>query len=285
VNAKQAMAQAQLAIESGRALFRDGILMECHAYLALALRSLLDAWATNDGPQGDDASTADERREQALQALERAKYRHIVRLTAAYRAVADEAPRAAHSAALGERDFDWIWPEVDRLQRFTVRHFAPAETRRRAYIRLAFVLVPIVLVASMVFGLKCGRPEVVASLTYDGPFPAEQAVDGLEATEWLLPDGTPGWIDVNFKKPRSVSRVTLVNCHNGPFVDRSSGKVRVIAFSNNKVVATAEGAFDKISGEHAALDLPLAGKDITRVRAEVLSHLGRGGGFAEVEVH
>jgi len=285
MSAKESIARAQLAIESARALFREGIVVECHAYLALALRSLLDAWAPTDSAQADDAIAAGERREQALLALERAKYRHIVRLNAAYRAVVDEAPREAHSAVLSEREFDWVWPEVDRLNRFTVRHFAPDEARRRLYIRLALVLVPIVLVAVMVLSLQRARPKVVASASYDGPYPPEQAVDRLEATEWLLPDGINGWIDLSFKKPRSVSRVTLVNCHNGAYVDRSSGKVRVTAFSGDKVVATADGEFAKVSGERAALDLPLEGKDITRVRAEVLSVLGRGGGFAEVEVH
>ncbi|MEI9953913.1 MAG: discoidin domain-containing protein [Pseudomonadota bacterium] len=285
MSAKESLVQAQLAIESARALFRSGILVECHAYLALALRSLLDAWASKDSPQADDATTPSERREQALVTLERAKYRHIVRLSAAYRAVASEAPREAHTAELGERDFDWIWPEVDRLNRFSQRHFAPAETRRRLYIRLGLVLGPIALVAIMILSLQRSRPKVVASQTYGDPYPPEQAVDTLEATEWLLPDGVKGWIDLTFRKPRSVSSVTLVNCHNGGFGDRASAKVLVTAFSNDRVVATVEGKFDKISSERSALDLPLEAKDITRVRAEVLSFHGRGGGFAEVEVH
>ncbi|HEY0465017.1 MAG TPA: hypothetical protein VGC79_12445 [Polyangiaceae bacterium] len=280
------MARAQLAIDSGRALFREGILAECHAYLALALRSLLDAWAPSDSAESEDAATQSERREQALLTLNRSKYRHIDRLSAAYRAVASEAPADAHSdAEVGERDFDWIWPEVDRLHRFTLRHLAPAETRRRLQVWLAVVLVPIVLFAGLFISLQLTRPKVVASQTYNGPYAPEQAVDRLEATEWLLPDGATGWIDVIFKAPRSVRSVTLVNCHNGAFVDRSSAKVRVTAFSNDKIVATTDGAFDKISGEHAALDLRLEGQNVTRVRAEVLSIFGRGGGFAEVEVH
>lgn len=63
-----------------------------------------------------------------------------------------------------------------------------------------------------------------------------------------------------------------------------SGKVRVTAFENDRVLATAEGAFANVSTERSALDLPLDGKNVTRVRAEVLSVLGQGGGFAEVEV-
>ena len=288
MNTKESMARAQLAIASGRALFQGGILEESAAYSALALESLLDAWAFNPSPQGEQseaATTPSERREQALVLLARAKYRRIARLTAAYRAVASEAPGQPRSATLGERELDSIWPEVNRLNRFSWQKLAPAETRRRLYIGLAVVLVPIAVIAGSVFAFQRARPKVVASVAYNETYPPEQAVDGLEATEWLLPDGTNGWIDLIFKKPRSVKSVTLVNCHNGGFVDRSSGKVRVTAFSGDKIVATADGEFDKVSGERAALDLPLVGRDITRVRAEALSVLGRGGGFAEVEVH
>jgi hypothetical protein len=247
---------------------------------------LLDAWGASDSAQSNDATTSSERREQALLTLERAKYRHIVRLSAAYRAVANENPGEPHSgAARSERDFDWIWPELNRLHRFSLRHFAPAEARRRFRTRLALVLVPLAVVAVMFFSLQRARPKVVASSSYPGPFPPEQAVDWLEATEWLLPDAATGWIDLTFKSPRRVRSVTLVNCHNGVYGDRSSAKVRVTAFENDRVVATADGEFVKISTERSALNLPLEGKNITRVRAEVLSLLGRGGGFAEVEVH
>ena len=260
------------------------IVGECRAYLALALRSLLDAWAASDSAQNDDATAPSERHEQALLALDRAKYPRIARLTAAYRAIVNEAPAVAHSAAaLSERDLDWIGREVARLNRFSLHRFAPVETRRRFRNRLALVLVPSVLIAVMVFWLRA-RPKVVASASFADIYPPRQAVDRLEATEWLLPDGTNGWIDLVFKAPRRVRSVTLVNCHNGVYGDRGSGKVRVTAFENDKVVATAEGAFPNISTERSALDLPLDGKNVTRVRAEVLSVLGLGGGFAEVEL-
>lgn len=126
---------------------------------------------------------------------------------------------------------------------------------------------------------------MTASTTFNATYPPEHAVDGLIATEWLLPDNTEGWIDLSFKSPRSVRSVTLSNCHNGGFQDRSSANVRVTAFSGDRVVATADGAFTKISGERADLNLRLHANDVTRVRAEVLSHFGRGGGFAEVEVN
>ena len=137
----------------------------------------------------------------------------------------------------------------------------------------------------MVFSLQRARPKVVASVSYDGPFPPEHAVDLLEATEWLLPDNTTGWLDLIFKAPRTVRSVTLVNCHNGAFADRSTEKVRVTAFSNDRAVATVDGAFAAPSGERSDLKLPLSAKDVTRVHVEVLSVFRRGGGFAEVEVH
>jgi len=286
VSAKESLARAELAIESGRALFREGILTECHAYMALALRALLDAWVPAHDAAADGATTPHEQREQALLTLARSKYRDMPRLTAAYHAVAGEAPREARPAkALRERDFDCILREVDRLHQFTLRALAPAEARRRFRIRLALVIAPIALVIAMILMAQRTRPRVTASTSYADLYAPELAVDFLEATEWLLPDGTEGWIDLAFRAPRSVRSVTLVNCHNGTFVDRSSGKVRVTAFANDKSVASVEGEFSEISSERAALDLPLVAKDVTRVRVEVLSTLGRGGGFAEVEVH
>ncbi|HYP99041.1 MAG TPA: discoidin domain-containing protein [Polyangiaceae bacterium] len=286
MSSKEAMAEARLSIDSARALFREGILSKCHAYMAVALQSLLDAWAPPSESEGKEAATTSERRERALSAISGAKYRRFGQLSAAYRAVEERAASDSRSSPVaGERDFERIWTEVDRLYRFSVRHFSPVEWRRRLRIGIALALTPVLLVVCLVLFLQHSRPHVDASSSYGPTYNPGLAVDRLIATEWLLADGEEGWIDLNFKAPRTVHGVTLSNCHNGAFADRGSAKVRVTAFSNDTVVATAEGEFSKISTERTDLELSLAGEKITRIRAEVVSHFGRGGGFAEIEVH
>ncbi len=79
-----------------------------------------------------------------------------------------------------------------------MRKVAPVETRKRFRIRLALVLLPIVLVLAMVFSLQRVRPKIVGSATYGEPFLVGQAFDSLEATEWLLPGGVPGGLELTF---------------------------------------------------------------------------------------
>lgn len=286
MSSKESLARAELAIDSARTLFRKGILAECHAYFAVALRCLLDVWVPSESPESEEGVAPNERRERGLLAVSGAKYAHFERLSTTYRAVEDRAPRATPAAAApSERDLDALSAEVDRLHRFTSRHFASAETRRRFRLRLGLALALVVLAPGVALLLGPKPARVVASANYGPTFLPEFAADRSISTEWLLPDNTEGWVDVRFESPRIVHSVTLSNCHNTSYLDRGSEKVRVTAFSGDEVVATAEGAFTQITAERADLNLRLPAKNVTRVRAEVLSHFGRGGGFAEVEVN
>ena len=110
------------------------------------------------------------------------------------------------------------------------------------------------------------------------------ALDGLEGTEWLLPETTPGWIDVLPPKPRALKRVRLTNAHNEYYLDRASKKVRVTAFSEAGPVGSVEGAFEEFKQDTSILDLRLEAQNVVRVRIEVLSFFKRGGGLAEIEL-
>jgi hypothetical protein len=283
--AVEAVEEAARALESARALFRARLIPECHAYMVVALRALLRLWATKDGtetPSGDTPSGATDE-EKALAALERAGYRRMDRLKSALTATAGVATEPG-AATPPEGDFEASWAEVERLYRFTRRSVMPPAKRKRARILLASGLGLVVVLAVIVAVRLWIRPRVIASAVLGWEFPASYAMDGLEATEWLLPDRTPGWVDIVFSSSRTVKRVRIFNVHNRYFADRSSEKIRVTAFDDWHALGSAEGRFEKIKSERSVLELNLAAEGVKRLRVEVLSSFSLGGGVAEVEV-
>ena len=183
-------------------------------------------------------------------------------------------------------ELDWIWDEVERLCRFTLRRLTPQQTWRRRRLYAGAAAAALIIVAVLVAVNLWGGPSVTASGSYPfEPHPPSYAVDGMAASEWLLPDGAPGWLEIAFRSPRQVHSVRLLNSHNRYYMDRASERVRVTAFSGEWPVATAEGRFDRINIERSALDLPLEAEKVTRLRVEILSYFKAGGGLAEIEVH
>jgi hypothetical protein len=130
-----------------------------------------------------------------------------------------------------------------------------------------------------------GRPVVSASGVYSTDHTAANAFDGLDATEWLLPDRQVGWLDIRFASSRKLRRVRLLNSHNIYFMDRAAERVKVTAYGKRGPIATAQGRFAKINGKRSPLDLSLSADAAVRIRVEVLSYFGSGGGLAEVELY
>ena len=128
------------------------------------------------------------------------------------------------------------------------------------------------------------RPHVSASGVYSTDFPTAYAVDGIESTEWLLPDHATGWLQLSFPRPRDIHRVTLVNGHNRWYMDRAVKQVRVTAYSKKGLVATAEDSFPALTEQPSTLELKLEAEDVDHVRVDVLSYFGNGGALAELSV-
>ncbi|HYQ00893.1 MAG TPA: hypothetical protein VER96_19625 [Polyangiaceae bacterium] len=277
----EALGQAQRAIVSARSLFREGLVPECHEYMLKAQDALIQAWL----PETSDGSEPLSHTEQALKALEQARYRHPDRLRAALTAAQKSAAGDASGPVNLGRDPEPVWDELERLNRFSVRHFRSAAERKQLRIKLG-IAGGLVLLACFAFFMRLwGRPYAHASAVISDQHLASLALDGLDATEWLLPDNTPGWIDIIPPKPRTLQSVRLVNAHNEYWLDRATHKVRVTAYSETGPVGEIEGAFAKFSQDRSVLDLPLKASNVIRVRVEVLSHFKRGGGFAEIELH
>jgi hypothetical protein len=271
--------RARRAIDCASALFREGLVPECHEYMVSALNLLLEGWASV-APAPESAELEPAGAERALTALERAGYRQAARLRAAVTSTA--AP--ASLAAAPRCDVEWIWAEVERLASFSARRAMTPHARKVARRRVALASSLVLLLAVLLCLRLWGRSRVSASSEFSAAHPASNAVDGLEATEWLLPDATTGWIDVMFPTARSVHRVLLVNSHNLFYADRAAQAVRVTAFAGPSKAASVDGSFTRLTQDRSVLELPLEAKGVTRVRVELLSYFKAGGGLAEVDV-
>lgn len=284
-----AIPRARRAIATGGALWREGLVPEANAYMASALRIALSPWASIAGqvaspqPAERPAETSEER---AFAALARAGYRNLDRLGAALAATSDVATGVAGNpvALTPPADFEWIWAEAERLCRFGARRLATAFERKRRRVRLASaaILGALVLVVGLV--RVWVRPHVSASGVFSPDFPASYAIDGIESTEWLLPERSAGWLLISFSSPRHVHRVVVLNGHNRFLMDRGAERIQVTAFSKNGPVKSVEGRFARIAPDRSVLDLPLDAEHVSEVRVDVLSFFGLGAAIAEVEV-
>ena len=136
------LGRAQRAIASARALFRDGLVPECQEYMLKALRALVEAWLPAAPAEADPERPSNT--ELALRALEQARYRRPERLRAALAVAEKSAAGSAANPADFASDSEWLWTEIDRLNRFTVEHFKSPAARKRQRIQrgIALGLVP-----------------------------------------------------------------------------------------------------------------------------------------------
>ncbi len=126
--------------------------------------------------------------------------------------------------------------------------------------------------------------KATASAMWDQRYQASNAVDGNDATDWVLPDRTPGWIEVQVIPPRKVARLKLLNARNTPYNDRSTHEFKVEAFSKGQVVKTADGRFEAFSAEPTWRTVEIGAASVDRIRIEVKTWHLSGGGFGEIEV-
>lgn len=278
----EAIGRARRVLDSGRALFRENLVPECHAHLTSALAILLEAWAVHPG---SETATASDPAVRALAALERAGYPGLDRLRAvALPDVNSGQEQTCRGPEPGRADLDVTWGEIERLYCFSVRTLDPP-ARRQRILFLAAAAAGLALVVLVVgLGRVWGRPVVTASAVYSPHHPAANAIDGMVATEWLLPDATTGWLQINYPSPRAVHAVRLLNAHNIHFQDRGTENVRVTAYCEQQAVAAADGRFAEIVAGPSPLDLSVSADCVTHIRVEVLSYFKTGGGLAEVEV-
>ncbi|HMR77033.1 MAG TPA: discoidin domain-containing protein [Polyangiaceae bacterium] len=109
-----------------------------------------------------------------------------------------------------------------------------------------------------------------------------KAVDGRLNTEWLATTGN--WLDVHLAERQAVTRVRLINSVNKPYNDHATYEFVLRLFDGEQQVAETRDRFLGFSLEPGWHDVALAAPTATRVRFEILSHFGAGGGIAEMQV-
>jgi hypothetical protein len=267
IDSTSSLARARCDFAAAEALFREGLVGQCHAFILAALYGSLAAWHAD--------------RNDALAALASANYPGIDRLRAI--ATTYTVPSSTANNHL-PADFEAIWSEAERLFRFSKRKLVPAGMRRARRLRLGVIAALTLLLAVLVTERLWGRIRVRASGVLSTDFGAEFAIDGANVTEWLLPQSSPGWLELTLPRARHVHGVRVVNGHNRNYLDRGVERFRVTLIAGEKAIKTAEGHFEKIEDKYNTIDLAIDGEQVTLIRLEILSWFGSGGAVSEVEV-
>lgn len=162
----------------------------------------------------------------------------------------------------------------------------PADFERMRRARRVYAIVAAVsLVLGALIALRIAfRTTVTASASYSVRHEPFRVVDGADHTEWLLPDHSPGWIDLHLGRRRAVKQVRLLNTHNYWFHDRGTKQFDIELWDGNRLVKKYEGAFEAFTPTPTPVAFPVSsdGQKISRVRINVKSWFHNGGGLAEV---
>jgi len=132
-----------------------------------------------------------------------------------------------------------------RLERSVVPlALGPGGLHRLRLLRWTGVAVVLLLLAAALgWAGYAGCSARHASASLDLVRGPANAADGDEATEWVLPDGVPGWLRVCFRDPREVHAVRLLNSFNPPWKDRGTREFWLSGIRGGRVVAEAQGTF------------------------------------------
>jgi len=148
-----------------------------------------------------------------------------------------------------------------------------------ATLALAFFATPIVN-----WLLEGNVTTVTASADYSDDHAPEFAFDGIQTTEWLLPDGTLGYLELSFSRKRAIHRVFLTNGHNPNYLDRAIRKATVFVYDGDQIIDEHEVDFPGIEPEYTRRRVELRGKRATRVRLDVTQVAGNGAALSEISV-
>lgn len=265
------------------------------------------------------ATLTDEQRKNARDHLERARARHIAGEALALHDAHAEAARAlreAIDASLAAAEIvntpDLAAPiagaraaaaELDKVSRqafitdakraHQVLYEAVApyslDTRslRRAQIRRAGAIVGYAIAAVCLVVWFLRRPTTMsaeASGSYNATFFPSRALDGDITSEWLLPDRTSGWIDIEISPPRAVHVVRLMNARNVPYNDRATNQFRVESSFKGAPLFGVDDAFAGFSTQPVWREIRMDGQVVDHIKVIVRSWHESGAGFAEITI-
>lgn len=149
------------------------------------------------------------------------------------------------------------------------------------------------LAVSMAFALALGGGigkilnritlTATASASYNlTQYPPKNAVDGDYSTNWLLTDGTAGWIEVSFRK-RNVSAIRLFNVRG--LVRYGAADTTVEFYLNGRVVRSMPVNLRPTVNTLEPFRVPLTGSvQCDKIRFNISAFHDLGGGLSEIEV-
>ncbi len=161
----------------------------------------------------------------------------------------------------------------------------PAAIRRMQINRIAVTaaIALSVIGAATVFLRTPHMLKAEASANWDARYDASKGVDGSDRSDWLLPDRTSGWLEVQILPRRKIKRLHVTNARNVPYNDRATNEFHVDVFDKGQLVKQFDGKFDGFSPDPVTRTFDI-GMKADKVRLTVKSFYVSGGGFAEVSV-
>ena len=146
--------------------------------------------------------------------------------------------------------------------------------------------------------LAYGQPAAAGAPFWSGRFEAEHVVDGVtkspeaETGYWLLPDATPGWIEVDLSLPRpekpagvAADKLVIWNQHNGPHNNSATQWCGLTAYAGKRIAWRQERVeLPWAPGEDASAELKLPPTPFDRLRIDVTPPEGKWAGLAEVQI-
>ncbi len=145
-------------------------------------------------------------------------------------------------------------------------------------------IVCIALVAA-IFAVRQARTIKLTarcSGSYDVAHGAQNAVDGYLASTWVLPDNTPGWLEVTFNR-RVVRLLEVVNAQG--LSNYGVRDATVELYQGARLLRSIEVSMAATIGTPNPTKVPLLlAQPIDRIRIQVKTWHGYGGGIAEVRV-
>lgn len=221
---------------------------------------------------------------------------HVSAMQSTLRAVAEHAPGVAINApsevSLPDPDEDVGPAERDlhhRVRRSTEEAIAAlvgaepvAPPRRAKLVRIALASIAALVLVGTIVALRWPTLSASASASYGSGNAPRKAIDGDVTTEWWLPDGVGGSLELRVSPPRAIRRIRLLNAQD-PTGPRATAQYVLHVIDRGVEVRTLPGdlPFATVAAWRA-IQIDVARADLIRV--EIVAFHGKGGGFAEVEV-
>jgi hypothetical protein len=164
---------------------------------------------------------------------------------------------------------------------YTSRERFWLRVRRIAWTAGALVLAIVVLV--LVFRTPKQLRVEAASATLNDDHKPSFVVDGDPMTNWALPDGATGWIDLQVVPARVVTNVRIMNASNAPHLDRATKDFVLHFYAKGREVQSVPGSFPTFNPKPDFQSFPTnTNQVIDKIRLEIKSNHLKSAAISEI---